>query len=67
MHCALLILITCQAAGAQRIAADEASFRDNVAPIFQQRCIRCHNDDDFKGDFSLETRAKFEEAGVVIA
>ena len=66
MHCALLILIACQAAGAQRIAADEAAFRKKVAPIFQRRCLSCHNEDDFKGDLPLETRARIGEAGVVV-
>jgi len=29
-------------------------FRDVVAPIFEQRCLSCHNDRDQKGDFSLQ-------------
>ncbi len=30
-------------------------FQERVAPIFQQRCLSCHNDDERKGDFSLQT------------
>ena len=35
--------------------AEESQFRDEVAPILQQRCLSCHNDVDHKGDFSLES------------
>lgn len=45
--------------------ADEASFREAVAPILQRRCLSCHNDGDQKGDFSLATRGAIEDSGVV--
>ncbi len=34
---------------------DDSLFLDHVAPIFQQRCLSCHNDAEHKGDFSLQT------------
>ena len=33
----------------------EDDFREHVAPILQRRCLSCHNDDQRKGDFSLQT------------
>jgi hypothetical protein len=32
-------------------------FQKEVATIFQQRCLSCHNDDERKGDFSLQSSA----------
>ena len=37
------------------VAAAEQLFRTRVAPIFQRRCLNCHNAVENKGDFSLET------------
>jgi mono/diheme cytochrome c family protein len=42
------------------ISADDTEgdrlFQQVVAPIFEQRCVRCHNDADKKGGLSLQTR-----------
>lgn len=43
-------------------------FVERVAPIFQQKCLSCHNDVDHKGGFSLQSRQSafadgFIEAG----
>jgi hypothetical protein len=44
-------------------AADDGQlFREKVAPIFERRCLSCHNDHDRKGRLSLET-AKAALAG----
>lgn len=37
--------------------ADEALFRDRVAPVFRAHCLNCHNDETRKGGLSLETAA----------
>lgn len=66
MHCTLLILIAYQLAAAPPQEADEAAFSEKVAPIFQRRCLSCHNDENFASDLSLETRTGLEEAGVVV-
>ena len=43
----------------------EDSFRDQVAPILQRRCLSCHNSEDRKGQFSLQTRDEMTSSGVV--
>ena len=35
--------------------ATEDDFREHVAPILQKHCLSCHNDDERKGEFSLQT------------
>lgn len=35
--------------------ATDSFFHDQVVPIFQRRCVGCHNDSDSKGDFSVES------------
>ena len=37
------------------LSAEESLFRDKVAPVFQERCLSCHNDTDHKGGLSLQT------------
>ncbi len=34
-------------------AADDKTFTERVAPIFEQHCVRCHNADEHKGGLSL--------------
>ena len=33
----------------------EDSFQDRIAPIFQRRCLSCHNDRQREGNFSLQS------------
>ena len=47
--------------------ADDSSFHDTVVPIFQRRCLSCHNDNDRKGDFSLASWESIEDSGMVEA
>ncbi len=54
---------------ASPIKADDALFRDRVAPIFERHCIRCHSGTRPKGGFSLTARASAlaaSESGVAI-
>ncbi|MHC4879613.1 MAG: DUF1553 domain-containing protein [Planctomycetota bacterium] len=46
-------------------AADH--FTDKVAPIFQAKCLSCHNTVDNKGDFALQRRAELLDSGYVEA
>ena len=48
-----------------RASADD--FRDHVAPILQRRCVSCHNDQQRKGDFSLETADSAFSSGFIEA
>jgi len=36
-------------------APNATHFREHVAPILQQRCLSCHNDEQREGAFSLQT------------
>lgn len=42
-------------------------FRDRVAPVFQRRCLTCHNAVEHKGDFSLQTAGDALESGYIEA
>jgi hypothetical protein len=37
-------------------AADPVNFTKSIAPILEQRCVRCHSADHSKGELSLATR-----------
>lgn len=45
--------------------AAAVDFETDVAPIFQQHCVSCHNEGNSKGDVSLATFADLEEYGYV--
>ena len=47
-------------------AAAESEF-DQVAAVFSTHCVRCHNENNSKGDFSLATREAFAESGMAEA
>jgi len=50
-----LILAAMLAAAAVAGAADDGPFRDEVAPILRDRCVRCHGGTATKGGLSLAT------------
>lgn len=43
--------------------ADEAFFRDRVAPVFEAHCVGCHSGSKPKGGLSLETHSKLAKGG----
>ena len=45
----------------------EVDFARGIAPILQRRCLSCHNDQDNKGDFSLQTAESVKDSGYVVA
>jgi mono/diheme cytochrome c family protein len=45
------------------LASADDLFRDRVAPIFERRCLSCHNTSDRKGGLSLETEKGLETGG----
>lgn len=51
----VVVLVSCSLniAGPSTQAEDE--FRDHIAPLFERRCLSCHNDRQREGDFSLQT------------
>ncbi|MEX0716246.1 MAG: c-type cytochrome domain-containing protein [Planctomycetaceae bacterium] len=57
--CALLAL-----AGTARTAvAEEVSFRRDVAPLLVNRCLACHGERKFQGEYQLHTFASLLEPG----
>ena len=46
-------------------ARADGLFRDTVAPVFQKHCLRCHNNIDKEGDFSLLSATALAESGYV--
>ena len=48
----------------QSFGAQPSEF-DQVAAIFSSHCVRCHNESNNKGDFSLSNRKAFFESGAV--
>ena len=40
-------------------------FATGIAPLLEQKCLRCHNSTDRKGDFSLQTAEEFRDSMVV--
>jgi len=55
----MIFRITCitawLAVGAALASADDALFRDRVAPVLRRHCLNCHNDEARKGGLSLQT------------
>src|SRR5436190_21394872 len=43
--------------------ADEALFRDRVAPVLKKRCVECHNPKKSRGGLDLSTRAALLRGG----
>jgi hypothetical protein len=41
-------------------------FRDRVVPLLERRCLSCHNENDRKGDFSLQTHGHLQNSGFVV-
>jgi len=54
-----LVLLLCSAG----IASAEVDFRQQIQPIFESACIRCHGADKVKGDLRLDTKAGFLRGG----
>src|SRR5690606_10945554 len=58
-HCIIVIMIVAfsqcgsfSAAGMES-KQEAASFEQDIKPIFQQKCVRCHNSKNRKADFNL--------------
>ena len=37
------------------LAEEVVSFQRDIAPIFQQRCMACHNEEKTKGGYRVDT------------
>jgi hypothetical protein len=56
-------MVCCIAVTASNLFAADDLFRDRIAPLFERRCLSCHNATDRKGGFSLETRGELLKGG----
>ncbi len=56
-------LITWVFLAGQLVQADEAFFRDKVAPIFERHCVVCHQGEKPKGGLSLATVGGLQKGG----
>jgi mono/diheme cytochrome c family protein len=56
-----LLLSATLVAGAR--ADDDGAFREHVAPIFEQHCVRCHQGEKPKGGLSLTDAQRFAAGG----
>jgi len=45
-----------------QLHADDSLFREQVAPIFQRRCLNCHNDQEQNGEINLKPFLQVETA-----
>ncbi len=63
----MIIRIVCITAwlsvGSIFVSADDALFRDRVAPVFRRHCLNCHNDEVQKGGLSLQTSESMLKGG----
>ena len=62
IHCLALCSWIC--AGAP-LRADDL-FSQQIVPLLQRRCLSCHNSEDRKGEFSLQTAAELAASGTVL-
>lgn len=49
------------------VAADDVVFAEQVAPIFEQHCVRCHSPGNEQGEVSLATIEDLTENGYIAA
>ncbi|MFT5326378.1 MAG: mono/diheme cytochrome c family protein [Planctomycetaceae bacterium] len=64
----ILLFVGVIAAGMGSLAADAADkvapdYVKQIAPIFQKRCVGCHNADDAEGKLSLDSYADLQKGG----
>src|SRR5437763_1627535 len=64
-RCRLLVFVAaCLLVSETTNAADDGDFfRREVAPTFERRCLRCHNETDHKGGLSLTNASGLQAGG----
>src|SRR5687767_2379438 len=51
----LLVMLAVGFSRSSAQAADKATFQDDLWPLLENHCVRCHNPDKRKGDLDLST------------
>ena len=59
----VIVTTCCLLLAADVRAADATLFRQQVAPVLEAHCLRCHQGDEPKGGLSLTDRQAFEKGG----
>ena len=49
----------------QTVVGADDQFQQQIAPLLERKCLNCHNDQDRKGQFSLQTREQLTDSGFV--
>ena len=64
----VMVVMTLMAVGRVAAGTEEppVDFARDVAPIFQQHCIRCHRPETRKGEISLSTGADLRGNGHIV-
>jgi len=63
----LACMLLCDVVSAEDEPPAAVSFREQVAPIFLQKCVGCHGANDSQGDFQLHTFERSMADGYVTA
>ena len=65
-HSLLLILLPLFGSlGSLRALPADELFSTQIVPLLERRCLACHNSEDRKGEFSLQTAAELSASGTV--
>jgi len=59
LFCSILLVNTAFAVDSEQV------FKQQVVPILQKHCFACHNSEDHKGDFAIQTKAEVLESGYI--
>jgi hypothetical protein len=59
------VVLVCSAFLPVKRSAAEELFRERVAPLLERRCLSCHNNQQRKGDFSLQSFDAAMENGFI--
>lgn len=62
----LIFLAIVLAAATQRVSAKDVDFAAEIAPLFREHCLRCHNATDRSGELSLATARDLTEFEFVV-
>jgi hypothetical protein len=63
MNLVMRIVVAVLAIGGYACADEAVLFRENVAPVFERICLRCHQGEKPKGGLSLESRGGLTKGG----
>lgn len=61
-----LAIVVCLLLAAPVAFADDV-FQEKIAPLLERKCLNCHNGDDRKGEFALQTNEQLTSSGFVVA